>query len=141
MRIRLYRCFWEMFCLELWASFYDTQYDTGRNQLGFLGLAGFLCAFTYMMYALASTGLSTLETVLLPVIDPVMNPVWVFLFAENDREPCRLQELWLFWLQFLFVEYPEFPGKRFIKKNKRNKCLFPAFIKWKRQRTGILKRR
>ena len=51
------------------------------TSLAFLGLAGFLCAFTYMMYALASTGLSTLETVLLPVIDPVMNPVWVFLFC------------------------------------------------------------
>ena len=51
------------------------------TSIAFLGLAGFLCAFTYMMYALASTGLSTLETVLLPVIDPVMNPVWVFLFC------------------------------------------------------------
>ena len=46
----------------------------------FLFLAGFLCAFTYALYAIASTGLSALETVLLPVIDPVMNPVWVFLF-------------------------------------------------------------
>lgn len=46
----------------------------------FLLLAGFLCAFTYMLYANASKGLSALEAVLLPIIDPVMNPVWVFLF-------------------------------------------------------------
>lgn len=46
----------------------------------FLLLAGALCAFTYTLYAVASTGLSALETVLLPIIDPVMNPVWVFLF-------------------------------------------------------------
>ena len=43
-------------------------------------LAGILCAGTYAAYAVASTGLSALETVLLPIIDPVMNPVWVFLF-------------------------------------------------------------
>lgn len=46
----------------------------------FLLLAGFLCAFTYALYAMASTGLTALEAVLLPVIDPVMNPVWVFIF-------------------------------------------------------------
>ena len=46
----------------------------------FLLLAGILCALTYTLYAAASTGLSALETVLLPIIDPVMNPVWVFLF-------------------------------------------------------------
>ena len=39
-----------------------------------------MCALTYTLYAAASTGLSALETVLLPIIDPVMNPVWVFLF-------------------------------------------------------------
>ena len=43
-------------------------------------LAGVLCGSTYAVYAIASTGLSALETVLLPIIDPVMNPVWVFLF-------------------------------------------------------------
>ena len=46
----------------------------------FLLLAGFLCGFTYAAYAKASTGLSALETVLLPILDPVLNPVWVFLF-------------------------------------------------------------
>lgn len=46
----------------------------------FLLIAGFLCAFTYALYAKASTGLSALETVLLPILDPVLNPVWVFIF-------------------------------------------------------------
>lgn len=46
----------------------------------FLLVAGFLCAFTYALYAKASTGLSALETVLLPILDPVLNPVWVFIF-------------------------------------------------------------
>ena len=49
------------------------------TSLLFLLLAGVLVAVTYTLYAKASTGLSALETVLLPIIDPLMNPVWVFL--------------------------------------------------------------
>ena len=50
------------------------------SSLLFLLLAGVLVAVTYTLYARASTGLTALETVLLPIIDPVLNPVWVFLF-------------------------------------------------------------
>ena len=42
-----------------------------------------LVAVSYTLYAKASTGLSALETVLIPIIDPVMNPVWVFLFLDE----------------------------------------------------------
>lgn len=49
----------------------------------FLLLAGLSVAVSYTLYAKASTGLSALETVLIPIIDPVMNPVWVFLFLDE----------------------------------------------------------
>ena len=49
----------------------------------FLLLAGLLVAVSYTLYAKASTGLSALQTVLIPIIDPVMNPVWVFLFLDE----------------------------------------------------------
>ena len=49
----------------------------------FLLLAGLLVAVSYTLYAKASTGFSALETVLIPIIDPVMNPVWVFLFLDE----------------------------------------------------------
>lgn len=49
----------------------------------FLLLAGLLVAVSYTLYAKASTGLSALETVLIPIIDPVMNQVWVFLFLDE----------------------------------------------------------
>ena len=49
----------------------------------FLLLAGLLVAVSYTLYAKASTGLSALETVLIPISDPVMNPVWVFLFLDE----------------------------------------------------------
>lgn len=51
-----------------------------RSSFLFLLLAGGLAALSYTLYAIASTGLSALETVLIPIIDPTMNPVWVFLF-------------------------------------------------------------
>lgn len=50
------------------------------KSFGFLLLAGVLSAISYTIYAKASTKLSALETVLIPIIDPIMNPVWVFLF-------------------------------------------------------------
>ena len=46
----------------------------------FLLLAGLLVAVSYTLYAKASTGLSA---VLIPIIAPVMNPVWVFLFLDE----------------------------------------------------------
>ncbi len=52
----------------------------GASDTAFLILAGLLSAVSYTIYASASKGLSALESVLIPVIDPVMNPVWVFLF-------------------------------------------------------------
>ena len=51
------------------------------SSLGFVVLVGILCAVTYALYAIASTGLTALETVLLPIIEPVMNPIWVFLIV------------------------------------------------------------
>ncbi|MCD8078447.1 MAG: DMT family transporter [Lachnospiraceae bacterium] len=51
-----------------------------RSSLFYLLIAGILVAVTYMLYAKASTGISALEAVLLPVLDPIMTPVWVFLF-------------------------------------------------------------
>lgn len=59
-----------------------------KNSLLFLLIAGCLVALTYTLYAKASKELSALEIVLLPIIDPVMNPIWVFL-TLNER-PGRL---------------------------------------------------
>ncbi len=50
-----------------------------KNSLFFLLIHGGMVALSYVLYAKASTGLSALETVIIPIIDPIMNPVWVFL--------------------------------------------------------------
>lgn len=61
------------------------------SSLMFLLIAGILSALTYTLYAKASTGLTALETVLFPIIDPVMNPVWVFLmFGERPGIPSLI---------------------------------------------------
>ncbi len=46
----------------------------------YLFLFGSQAALTFILYSSASKYLSAIETVLLPVIDPILNPVWVFLF-------------------------------------------------------------
>lgn len=62
-----------------------------RSDFFFLLLLGSMVALSYMIYARASTGLSALETVIIPIIDPIMNPVWVFLTL--GEKPGRLSLL------------------------------------------------
>ena len=62
-----------------------------RSDFFFLLLLGSMVALSYMIYARASTGLSALETVIIPIIDPIMNPVWVFLTL--GKKPGRLNLL------------------------------------------------
>ncbi|MBC7844992.1 MAG: EamA family transporter [Flavobacterium sp.] len=40
----------------------------------------FQLGLAYSLYSFAVTRLSALETILLPVIEPILNPVWVFMF-------------------------------------------------------------
>lgn len=49
------------------------------RSLLFLFILGGMVALSYVLYAKASTGLSAIEAVIIPIIDPIMNPVWVFL--------------------------------------------------------------
>lgn len=49
------------------------------NSLFFLLVHGGMVALSYALYARASTGLLAFEAVIIPIIDPIMNPVWVFL--------------------------------------------------------------
>lgn len=50
------------------------------QSLLFLVIAGALASFSYALYAFVSKQLSALEIVLIPIIDPIMNPIWVFIF-------------------------------------------------------------
>ncbi len=50
----------------------------------FVIIAGILSVVTYTLYAKASSYLTSIETVLIPVIDPILNPVWVFIFLGEN---------------------------------------------------------
>ncbi|MDL2260459.1 DMT family transporter [Deltaproteobacteria bacterium OttesenSCG-928-K17] len=50
------------------------------EQLGLVAVAGVLqFGLPYYLYALASRGVSSLELVLIPALEPVLNPLWVLL--------------------------------------------------------------
>lgn len=71
--------FGNILCALIGIPFFLREGLPDAQSMAFLLLAGVLCAVTYALYAAASTKLSAFETVILPVIDPVLNPVWVFL--------------------------------------------------------------
>ena len=49
--------------------------------LSLVAINGACVALTYCLYAYASKGLTSLESVLIPILDPLLNPVWVMLLA------------------------------------------------------------
>ncbi|MGL4208855.1 MAG: EamA family transporter, partial [Candidatus Adiutrix sp.] len=55
------------------------------NEIGILIFAGvFQYGLSYYLYTLASRGVSSLELVLITVIEPVLNPIWVFLIVGEQ---------------------------------------------------------
>lgn len=47
-------------------------------------IAGIVVTVGYRLFTEASKSLTALQTVMLPIIDPILNPVWVFL-AVGER--------------------------------------------------------
>ncbi|MDD2481123.1 MAG: DMT family transporter [Lutispora sp.] len=52
-----------------------------QSILGIVLLGIFQLGFAYILYALAIKHLSALEAILITVIEPLLNPLWVFIFA------------------------------------------------------------
>lgn len=56
------------------------QSSPSLSDLGTLTFLGIIqLGFPYMLYAIAIKHVSAMEAVLVPVIEPIMNPVWVYL--------------------------------------------------------------
>ncbi len=53
---------------------------SGRDWCGLLLLGSFQLALPYALYAKAIPYLSALDTVLIVLIEPILNPIWVFIF-------------------------------------------------------------
>ena len=59
---------------------FESMPDT-RSWIGFGLLGTFQLGLSYILYSIAIKRVSALEGVLVPVIEPVLNPVWVFLLV------------------------------------------------------------
>ena len=52
-----------------------------KSSLGLLLLGVFQLGFSYIFYAAAIKHVSALEGILIPVLEPLLNPIWVFLLV------------------------------------------------------------
>lgn len=52
-----------------------------KSMLGLVLLGVFQLGISYILYALSIKHLSALEAILITVVEPLLNPIWVFLFA------------------------------------------------------------
>lgn len=57
---------------------------TGGDWAGILLLGIFQLGLSYLLYSLAIKGVTAMEGVLIPVLEPLFNPLWAFLFI-NER--------------------------------------------------------
>lgn len=61
------------------------QYVPSFNSiLGILILGIFQLGISYILYALAVKHVSAIEAILIPILEPLLNPVWVFLFTGES---------------------------------------------------------
>lgn len=60
------------------------------SYLGLLLLGVFQLGIPYIFYTLAIKKLTALEATLIPVVEPILNPIWVFLFLGEIPGPWAL---------------------------------------------------
>ncbi len=60
--------------------FYFTSVPSSKSIIGLLLLGVFQIGISYLFYAKSVKRLGTVEAILIPVIEPLLNPVWVILF-------------------------------------------------------------
>ncbi len=61
-----------------------------KSILGLILLGVFQLGLSYILFAEASKHVSAIEAILIPVIEPLLNPIWVFIFAGEAPGPFAL---------------------------------------------------
>ncbi len=61
--------------------FYFTSVPSGQSIVGLVLLGVFQLGIAYILFAEASKYVSAIEAILIPAIEPLLNPVWVLLFT------------------------------------------------------------
>jgi drug/metabolite transporter (DMT)-like permease len=74
--------FWgNVFTAIIGIPFMFTSFPDAKSWTGLLLLGVFQIGMAYFLYAKAIKNVTALEAVLIPVIEPILNPIWVFLFV------------------------------------------------------------
>lgn len=64
--------------------FFFLSIPTWESILGLLILGIFQLGFSYILYAISIKYVSSIEAILIPVIEPLLNPLWVFLVTGES---------------------------------------------------------
>ncbi len=61
-----------------------------RSWVGLVLLGVFQLGLSYICYSIAIKHVTAIEGILIPVIEPILNPIWVFLFLDEAPGPWAL---------------------------------------------------
>lgn len=78
------RIFWgNIFTAVVAVPFMFEKMPDFKSWLGLILLGVFQLGFSYMIFSVAIKNASALEAVLIPMIEPVLNPIWVAIFLNE----------------------------------------------------------
>jgi drug/metabolite transporter (DMT)-like permease len=75
---------------------------SGTDWIGLLLLGVFQLGLSYVCYAVAIKKVTAMEGILIPVFEPILNPVWAFFFVGERIGPWALLGGFLVILSILF---------------------------------------
>lgn len=61
-----------------------------KNVAGILILGVFQLGISYILYSIAVQHVSAIEAILIPILEPLLNPVWVFIFTGEAPGPLAI---------------------------------------------------
>lgn len=64
--------------------FFFLSVPSFKSILGLLILGVFQLGFSYILYTISVKYVSSLEAILIPILEPLLNPIWVFLIAGES---------------------------------------------------------
>jgi drug/metabolite transporter (DMT)-like permease len=74
----------------------------GMDWLGLLLLGVFQLGVSYIMYAIAIKRVTAMEGILIPMVEPILNPLWTFLFLDEKLGPWAIVGGFIVILSLLF---------------------------------------
>lgn len=78
------RIFWGNILTALIAvPFMFMSMPDAKSWVGLIMLGVFQLGFSYILFSIAIKNVSALEAVLIPMIEPILNPIWVALFVNE----------------------------------------------------------